>query len=81
MPALAITDEEQATVAKFLDGWTRPFFESVAVDSYRQTFISYAISGTPTIVLVDAGGVIRHRQVGYSVKDGLKVDGWRWSPR
>ena len=81
MPALAITDEEQATVAKFLDGWTRPFFESVAVDSYRQTFISYAISGTPTIVLVDAGGVIRHRQVGYSVKDGLKVDGWRWSGR
>jgi thiol-disulfide isomerase/thioredoxin len=81
MPALAITDEEQATVAKFLDGWTRPFFESVAVDSYRQTFISYAISGTPTIVIVGADGVIRYRQVGYSVKDGLKVDGWRWSAR
>jgi thiol-disulfide isomerase/thioredoxin len=81
MPALAVTDEEQATVSKFLDGWKRPFFESIAVDSYRQAFISYAISGTPTIVIVDADGVIRYRQVGYNVNDGLKVDGWRWSPR
>jgi thiol-disulfide isomerase/thioredoxin len=81
IPVLAITDEEQGTVANFLDGWKRPFFESVAVDSYRQTFISYAVTGTPTIVLVDGDGVIRYRQVGYSVKDGLKVDGWRWSER
>ena len=81
LPALAISDEEQATVSKFLDGWKRPFFESVAVDPFRQAFISYAISGTPTIVIVDADGSISHRQVGYTVKDGLKVEGWHWSGR
>ena len=81
LPALAISDEEQATVSKFLDGWKRPFFESVAVDPFRQAFISYAISGTPTIVIVDADGSISHRQVGYIVKEGLKVEGWHWSGR
>jgi len=81
MPVLAITDEDQAIVSKFLAGWNRPFFESVAVDPYRQTFIAHAISGTPTIVIVGEDGVIRHRQVGYSVNEGLKVDGWHWSGR
>jgi thiol-disulfide isomerase/thioredoxin len=81
LPVLAISDEDQAIVSKFLAGWTRPFFESVAVDPYRQTFIAHAISGTPTIVIVGEDGVIRHRQVGYSVNEGLKVDGWHWSGR
>ncbi len=81
LPVLAVTDEEPATVAKFLEGWTRPFFDSVAIDSFRQTFIAHAVSGTPTIVMIDADGVIGYRQVGYNVKDGLKVEGWRWSGR
>jgi hypothetical protein len=25
--------------------------------------------------------VIRHRQVGYSAKEGLTADGWKWSGR
>ena len=61
---------------------TRPeaFFEWVASDPLRRSFIDYGVSGTPTIVLVDDKGVVRHRQVGYSPKDGLTVAGWSWSP-
>jgi thiol-disulfide isomerase/thioredoxin len=81
MPVLAVTDEDQETVSKFLNTWTQPFFDAVAIDPFRKTFISYGVSGTPTIVLVDADGVVRYRQVGYSLRDGLKVEGWRWSER
>ena len=76
IPVLAITDENQATVSKFLDGWTPPFFDVVALDSSRKTFISHAVSGTPTMVLVDEEGIVRYRQVGYLLADGLKVEGW-----
>jgi thiol-disulfide isomerase/thioredoxin len=78
---LAVTDEDQETVSKFLNTWTEPFFDSVAIDSVRKTFIAYGVSGTPTMVLIDAAGVVRYRQVGYSPRDGLKVEGWRWSER
>jgi thiol-disulfide isomerase/thioredoxin len=81
LPVLAITDEEPAAVATFRVGWKRPFFDSIAIDSRRSTFISHAVSGTPTIVLVDETGVIRHRQVGYLAGTGLNISGWRWSPK
>jgi thiol-disulfide isomerase/thioredoxin len=81
IPVLAVTDEDQDIVSKFLNTWKQPFFESVAIDSFRKTFISYGVSGTPTIVLIDADGVVRYRQVGYSLSGGLKVEGWRWSGR
>ena len=58
----------------------RHFFARVAVDPLRRSFIAYGVSGTPTIVLVDDEGVVRHRQVGYKAGDGLTVEGWRWAP-
>jgi thiol-disulfide isomerase/thioredoxin len=79
LPVLAITDEEPTVIANFLEGWKRPFFDSIAIDDRRKTFIAYSVSGTPTIVLVDEAGVIRHHQVGYTVNGGLKLDGWRWN--
>ncbi len=76
VPAIAITDEEQGTVGEFLEGRREPFFEQVAVDTLRKSFISYGVSGTPTILLVDESGVIRSRQVGYNPQKGLQVEGW-----
>jgi thiol-disulfide isomerase/thioredoxin len=78
VPALAISDEDFETVAKFLEGREEKFFERVAVDSLRKSFISYGVSGTPTILLVDELGVIQSRQVGYNPQKGLQVDGWKW---
>jgi thiol-disulfide isomerase/thioredoxin len=77
---LAISDEGAATVTGYLDTRQEPFFARVAVDPLRRSFIAYGVSGTPTIVLVDDKGVVRHRQVGYKAGDGLTVEGWRWAP-
>ncbi|MEE9291970.1 MAG: hypothetical protein V3U83_03470, partial [Acidobacteriota bacterium] len=52
LPALAITDEDAAHVAAFLENRQEPFFEEVAVDIRRRSFISYGVSGTPTIIVV-----------------------------
>jgi cytochrome c biogenesis protein CcmG/thiol:disulfide interchange protein DsbE len=81
IPVLAVTDEDQEPVLHFLSTWKQPFFDSVAIDGFRKTFIAYGVSGTPTIVLVDADGAVRFRQVGYSLGDGLKMAGWQWSGR
>jgi protein-disulfide isomerase/thiol-disulfide isomerase/thioredoxin len=78
LSVLAISDEDDDTVGKFLDGRAGAFFDQVAVDTLRQTFASYGISGTPTILLVDGDGIIRHRQVGYDADKGVTVAGWRW---
>ena len=80
IPVLAISDEEAGSVAAYLKKRREAFFESVAVDPLRRSFIAYGVSGTPTIVLVDDKGVVRHRQVGYKAGDGLTVEGRRWSP-
>lgn len=79
MPVLAITDEDPDTVVTYLDKRKQPFFAQVATDNLRESFIAHGVSGTPTIVLVDADGVISQRQVGYRVKTGLQVDGWSWT--
>ena len=79
LPVLAITDEDPATVAGYLEERQEAFFEQVSVDPQRWSFISYGVSGTPTIILVDEEGIIRHRQVGYNTKKGLTVEGWSWS--
>jgi thiol-disulfide isomerase/thioredoxin len=78
LPVLAISDEEEDTVSQFLKGRREAFFDQVAVDTFRQTFASYGISGTPTILLVDGEGIIRHRQVGYSADKGVTLEGWSW---
>ncbi len=74
---VAITDEEPEIVREFLrthEGW---FPSVVAVDPYRNTFQAYGVSGTPTFVLVDAGGVVRQYQSGYRPELGLRIDGWK----
>jgi cytochrome c biogenesis protein CcmG/thiol:disulfide interchange protein DsbE len=76
LPVLAISDEDKDTVTKFLKG-TDGQFPAAAIDPLRKSFIAYGVSGTPTILLVDAEGVIRHRQVGYSSDKGLTVEGWQ----
>ena len=80
IPVLAISDEAAGTVSGYLETRQKAFFEWVASDPLRRSFIDYGVSGTPTIVLVDDKGVVRHRQVGYKVGDGLTVEGWRWAP-
>ena len=79
IPVVAISDENADTVAGFLKKRTEDFFEEVAVDPLRKSFITFGVSGTPTILLMDGGRVVRHRQVGYSRREGLKVKGWSWS--
>ncbi len=81
LPVLAITDEDEETVKAFLAARHEAFFPSVAVDPLRKSFIAYGVSGTPTLLLVDGEGVIRHRQVGYSPDKGVAVTGWRWTGR
>jgi len=76
---LAISDEDAGTVGGFLKQRQEAFFDQVAVDPLRRSFITYGVSGTPTIILVDGEGVVRHRQVGYNTAKGLTLDGWSWS--
>jgi len=80
-PVLAISDEDAETVAAFLEQRTEPFLPGVAVDPMRQSFMAYGISGTPTLLLVDGDGLIRHRQVGYRTEQGVTVEGWTWPAR
>jgi thiol-disulfide isomerase/thioredoxin len=78
LTVLAISDEDPDKVAAFLGEWKKPFFTEVVVDPRRRSYIAYGISGTPTIVLVDEGGTVRFRQVGYNQRRGLPFDDWSW---
>jgi thiol-disulfide isomerase/thioredoxin len=75
---VAITDEDAETLRPFFLTMHEPFPDIVATDSLRATFRNYGVSGMPTFVLVDADGVVRHYQAGYTVQKGLQVDGWKW---
>lgn len=79
VPVIAISDEDVETVSSFVESRSSSFFDLVATDPLRRAFISYGVSGTPTIVLVDEEGRVRHRQVGYEPKGGLEIEGWDWS--
>jgi len=79
IPVLAISDEDAETVTAYLEKGQKSFFDLVATDPLRKSFIAYGVSGTPTFVLVDGKGVVRHRQVGYKPEKGLAVPGWNWS--
>jgi thiol-disulfide isomerase/thioredoxin len=80
LPVLAISDEDADTVRQFLADRKEPFMTQVAVDPLRKSFQSFGVSGTPTLLLVDAGGVIRHRQVGYTPDKGVTLEGWTYKP-
>jgi thiol-disulfide isomerase/thioredoxin len=80
VPVVALSDEGEPILREFLGGWNAPFPKLVASDELRRTHISYAVSGTPTFVLVDAAGKIEWRQTGYSTAKRLSLAGWDWSP-
>jgi thiol-disulfide isomerase/thioredoxin len=75
VPVLAISDEDDETIRKFLKTWTKPFPERVVSDEMRQAHLGFAVSGTPTFVLVDASGKIEWRHTGFSAKEGLGIPG------
>ncbi|MDH3728639.1 MAG: TlpA family protein disulfide reductase, partial [Myxococcales bacterium] len=77
IPVLAITDEDSAKVAGFLDKHQEEFFSLVATDRRRASFVAYGVSGTPTMVLVGKDDVVRQRQVGYNLAEGLSFKGWQ----
>jgi thiol-disulfide isomerase/thioredoxin len=76
---VAITDEDPELVDSFVQKYDGAFPEIVATDSRREQFMKYGVSGTPTFVLVDGDGVVRHFQTGYKVDEGLRIDGWQWN--
>ncbi len=73
VPVLAVSDEDEDTIRKFLKTWTKPFPDRVVSDEVRQAHLGFAVSGTPTFVLVDAGGKIEWRHTGFSAKEGLAI--------
>jgi thiol-disulfide isomerase/thioredoxin len=76
---VAISDESPEVVDAFLGGFDEPFPYLVATDAYRKSFQDYGVSGTPTFVLVDRKGIVRHYQRGYRPESGLEIEGWEWS--
>jgi thiol-disulfide isomerase/thioredoxin len=79
MTVVSITDEDPGVVGSFLRKYDGRFPEIVATDPDREQFQKYGVSGTPTFVLVDRDGVVRHYQIGYKIEDGLRIDGWQWT--
>jgi thiol-disulfide isomerase/thioredoxin len=76
---VSITDEDPDVVGSFLRKYEGRFPEIGAADPHRKQFQKYGVSGTPTFVLVDSDGVVRHYQTGYKVEEGLRIDDWQWS--
>ncbi len=81
IPVIAVTDEDPRDVASFRRSYDGPLPEIVAADRRRKSFRRYGVSGTPTFVLVDADGTVRHYQTGYAAERGIDVEGWRWDGR
>jgi thiol-disulfide isomerase/thioredoxin len=78
VPIIAITDELPEQLDEFFRGFDAAFPATIVSDPLRASFLSYGVSGTPTFVLVDESGVIRHYQRGYSAGKGLSVEGWKY---
>jgi thiol-disulfide isomerase/thioredoxin len=78
IPVLSITDEPADSVTNFLQKFEQPFPEVIALDEARQSFIAYAVAGTPRFVLVDGQGRIQDYETGYRASHGLAFEGWEW---
>ena len=76
IPVIAITDEPNERLDPFFEK-TKSFPQRVAIDSFRQSFLKYGVSGTPTFVLIDETGTVDHYSSGYIKKKGLAIDAWR----
>ena len=78
IPVLSITDEPADAVAAFLQKFEQPFPEAIVLDEERQSFMAYAVAGTPRFVLIDEQGTIQSYETGYRTSRGLTIDGWEW---
>lgn len=81
VPIVAITDEDSRLVERFarLHAELAPL--RIATDPRRIQFHHFGVSGTPTFVLIDAAGIVRHLQVGYDPRKGIGIAGWSWAGR
>ena len=59
----------------------KPFPATVAVAELRRAFQAYAVSGTPTYVLVDGAGLVQSAATGYTPEKSLGIPGWSWAAR
>jgi thiol-disulfide isomerase/thioredoxin len=76
---IAITDEPGEQLDAFFKKFADPFPEAVATDEFRRAFQAYAVSGTPSFVLIDTKGQIGAEFTGYAKDKGLPIDGWSWA--
>jgi thiol-disulfide isomerase/thioredoxin len=79
IPVVAVTDEGREDLDAFFRRWHAPFPQTVVSDENRASFSAYAVSGTPTFVLVDDAHKVQSYAVGYQRGGrGIAVPGWRW---
>jgi thiol-disulfide isomerase/thioredoxin len=79
IPVVAVTDEGREDLDAFFRRWRAPFPQTVVSDENRASFSAYAVSGTPTFVLVDEAHKVQSYAVGYQRgARGIAVPGWRW---
>jgi thiol-disulfide isomerase/thioredoxin len=78
---IAITDEPAEHLDPFFQKYEGSFPATIAVDEFRRAFQAYAVSGTPTFVLIDAAGKVASQATGYTPDKGLTLEGWTWSGR
>jgi thiol-disulfide isomerase/thioredoxin len=81
VPVVAVTDEGREDLDAFFARFRSPFPETVVSDENRVSFSGYAVSGTPTFVLIDGSHRVQSYSVGYQRSRGLGVPGWRWDGR
>ncbi len=62
---VAVTDESREELDRFFAAWKAPFPANVMMDEDRLTSSAYAVSGTPTFVLISGAGKVAGLAVGY----------------
>ncbi|HJQ84900.1 MAG TPA: thioredoxin fold domain-containing protein [Candidatus Binatia bacterium] len=75
---IAVTDEATELLDGFFSHWKDPFPATVGVDELRRAYQAYAVSGTPTFVLVDGKGLVQSQSTGYTPEKSLGVPEWTW---
>jgi thiol-disulfide isomerase/thioredoxin len=78
---IAITDEPGEQLDTFFQHHEGPFPETVVSDELRRAFQAYAVSGTPSFVLLGPDGRVVTQWTGYTPDKGLQIDGWTWAGR
>jgi thiol-disulfide isomerase/thioredoxin len=81
IPVVAVTDEGSSDLDTFFARFRAPFPATVLSDENRVSFTAYAVSGTPTFVLVDGSLRVESYSVGYERRRGLSFPGWHWDGR